>query len=649
MGQTQSSNSPSGPLNNVFPIDFAQDRNLDKLSLVAARILNTPDIYDINNLSRPGVCGDYAVFLKKELTKKLLPYTVTLPDEDGKPVRTEVAYQSIRSSADEAMRKTICSDMVDTMLRVVAVVLACLSSMQVASPSRPRTLKLTQKQSGGGPTDVYQWLVDNGVIESRPIPLPAAPFPDGRPFIDVQIRLKPATRELSNMNFTLRLEDRRTNVVGGEFFVDATTMPRGGLRVKFLDPLTVSAGTSVLPMRIQDSLGSVWAAGALIKPPTSPAFFKSFYATTPEIYLDELLYHLFNQVIGKIVDANKMEKRTATEGAGAIFMELKSGITSSALSALQPTLATYFQGFTPGPPPAIPGFGAGFYPGAAAGIPQQPPAGFPYGIQQQPRPYPLALPAPRPGVFAPPAAPGYYHIPLSASTNIMRLFKEYAKIIPSESTPAVVRAYDLRGTMDPQTRTFRPNVCEDDYWTRKDLGNITPWATFQFLSTKNWEKLSSGQPDIELEREWLDFLNEMTSIYDGVECPTFVVNPNTPKLLQFMSFANIKETTLCAKQDVPYVGFRKIQDTVLRFQGLYAEHTKRMWGVLNSLISIIRDPERKIEVIRLNDAVLNAPSSNKYVRERAAEARRALFDYYTAVERTYVNAIKEIGKDLAKA
>lgn len=669
MGQTQSSDGgPRGALESVFPIDFAQDRNLDKLSMVAARILNTPDIYDINNLSRPGVCGDYAVFLKKELTKKLLPFTVSLPDEKGNPVRTEVVYQSAQASANDATRKLVCGEMVDTMLRVVAVVLACLSSMQVAGPSRPRTLKVLQSgaptQKGGAPIDVYRWLVTNGVIESSPNPIP-----DGANFTGDQVRLRRTTPQLSNYKFSVLFEGKRANAVDGAFMVEeGTGTPTGGFRFVMLDPITVTTGgvtsaISILPLRIKDALGATWAAGAIIKPPTSEPIFKSFWSTTPEIYLDELLYHLFNRVRG--VETGRIEKRTESDGAAALFNELKQTRNSaSVLSALQPVLARYFPGYTPAQPPAIPGYGAGFFPGAAAGFPAAPgfpgaapiqqPA-YPYGAvpQQgpvaQPRPLPYGLPpAIRPGLFVPPTAPGYYHIPLFATNNIRELFKTYANIIPTESTPAVVRAYALRGTMDPNTRKFRPAVCADEYWNKKDLSYITPWATFQFLSTKNWEKLT-GQTDVPMEDEWVSFIRELESIYNGTGCPKFVVPASGMKLLKFMSFTGIKNTKLCEKEDTPFVGFRKVQDGVLRLQGLYAEHTKRVWVILNSLISLIRDPDRKIEVVRLNDAVLRAPSSSQYVKERAAEARRALLDYYTAVERTYVDVIKSIGEDLSSA
>jgi hypothetical protein len=116
---------------NPFPIDSKQSNDLDLLSYVAARILSTPDIYDINNLARPGVCGDYAVFLKKDLEKKLMNF---IADVDGVP--TDVVYQNPNKAIDKIeVRKKICSDMVDALLRAIATIVACLASIQVASPS----------------------------------------------------------------------------------------------------------------------------------------------------------------------------------------------------------------------------------------------------------------------------------------------------------------------------------------------------------------------------------------------------------------------------------------------------------------------------------------------------------------------------------
>ena len=655
-------------LDNVFPIDLAQNQNLDKLSVVASRLLNTPDIYDINNLSRPGVCGDYAVFLQKELTKKLLPYTIELPDAKGVKTRETVVYQSVRAAADESVRKAVCSDMVGSMLRVVAIVLAALSSMQVASPSRPRTLR-SQKGGAGAPPEVtqpYKWLVANGFIAPTPVPLD----PTGTLFTGQRVPINRSAPLPGNANakFTLVFEGLRGGVVNALFLAEGDNMPKDGVRVMFLAPISVpvSAGypaASILPMRILTRSGATFAAGALLRSTVNgEPLFRSFYADTTSrpLYLEQLLYVLFLHQQG--VDIQLPEPRAAADAAGLEFSNLKFAPSNTApiLNKLQATLQEHIRGFTGGiatPPVALPGYGVGTYPAAAAGFP-----GYPGAPVAVPPAYgALARPVPAPGgysLFGPAGAlayrgvpgaaipgAGYYHIPLIATNNIMTIFKKYSKVIPTESSPAVVRAYALRGTSDPATRKFQPRVCDDDYWRKTDLSDITPWATFQFLSTSDWESLKD-QASAKLEPEWDGFLSDLESIYTGENCPKLARVTPGAKLLPLLKFTDIANTKLCKAKETPYVEFRKIQDGILRLQGLYAENTKRMWAILNSLIQIIKDPESKVEMIRLNDAVLKGPSSRAYVEQKARETREALRSYYAAVEREYVGIIKAIGNDL---
>jgi hypothetical protein len=661
MGQTQSSDSGSSRvLENVFPIDPVQDRNLDKLSLVASRLLNTPDIYDINNLARPGVCGDYAVFLQKELTKRLLPYTIELKDAAGNKVRETVLYQSARAGADEETRKAVCSDMVGSMLRVVAIVLACLSSMQVASPSRPRTLK---SQKGGGVpslSEVANWMVANGFIRStgstialnQQVPLLMNnPLESGVP---------------AGTSFNVLFSEEKSRSVEGYFVTK-----EGSIRALFLSPITVTTGrTSILPIRLFDAAGATWAAGVLFKSQTGGLLFCSFVTGQqyPVTRFDYLLYLLFQKSKIGTTTVALPEKRETAIAAGQTFNDLMKvpETMKPQVDNLLYFLRSYIGGdYVAQQPPALPGFGAGMYPPQAAGIPavygaappppptyQAPgvygaaPAGAaPYQARPPVAPYqPLPITP-----YQPQAAvtPGYYHIPLVATNNIMTIFKKYSKVIPLESSPAVVRAFALRGSMDSERRMFQPRVCDDDYWRKNDLSDITPWATFQFLCTQDWESLKD-QNTVKMESEWDEFLSELQTIYNGDRCPTFVRPPGA-KLLPQMKFSNISNTRLCEKAgETPYVGFRKVQDGVLRLQGLYAAHVKKMWAILNSLIQIIKDPQSKVEMVRLNDAVLKGPSSRAYVDQKAAEARRALLQYYKDVEQEYVKTIKAIGDDLPK-
>ena len=68
MGAGQSVHTHAVSVLNPFPVDAKLSHELDKLSMVAARILNTSDIYDIANLalSDASGCGSYAIFLKKK-------------------------------------------------------------------------------------------------------------------------------------------------------------------------------------------------------------------------------------------------------------------------------------------------------------------------------------------------------------------------------------------------------------------------------------------------------------------------------------------------------------------------------------------------------------------------------------------------------
>jgi hypothetical protein len=506
--------------------------------------------------------------------------------------------------------------------------------------------------------------VANGFLPASPIPLDST----GTQFTGQRVPMNRGGSIPGNIKFSLVFEGLRGDVVNALFLAEGDAMPKGSIRVMFLAPISVpvSAGSpsaSILPMRILDAHGATWAAGALLRSTrTGELLFRSFYTDSASrpLYLDELLYILFQRTQG--VDIKLPEPRVAAEAAGLEFGNLKlfPANTASVLNKLQTTLQEHIVGFTSGiaaPPAALPGYGVGAFPAAAAGFPGYPGTGAPavpsaYGA--------LARPIPAPGGYslfgpagamayrgAPAAFPGagYYHIPLIATNNIMTIFKKYSKVIPMESSPAVVRAYALRGTSDPETRKFQPRVCDDDYWRKTDLSDITPWATFQFLSTSDWESLKD-QASAKLEPEWDGFLSDLESIYTGDNCPRLTRVTPGAKLLPLLKFTDIANTKLCKFKETPYVEFRKIQDGILRLQGLYAENTKRMWAILNSLIQIIKDPESKVEMIRLNDAVLKGPSSHAYVEQKAREAREALRSYYAAVEREYVGIIKAIGNDL---
>ena len=122
--------STAAGLENPFPITPALEKDLIRLSFVVSRLLNSPDIYDLNNLARPGACGDYAVFLKEKLEKRLLPFIADVSDE-----QIAVVYQNpLKAFSSAERRKLVCQNLTDTMLRLVSIVVACLASLQFESP-----------------------------------------------------------------------------------------------------------------------------------------------------------------------------------------------------------------------------------------------------------------------------------------------------------------------------------------------------------------------------------------------------------------------------------------------------------------------------------------------------------------------------------
>ena len=107
------------------------EKSLDIMSLIVARILSTPDIYDLNNLKKEGVCGDYIVLLKEQLMKSevFMPYH-TVSGED-------ILYQSPdKLIPNPETRKRVCKELAESALSIVAIVVSCLASIQISTKTR---------------------------------------------------------------------------------------------------------------------------------------------------------------------------------------------------------------------------------------------------------------------------------------------------------------------------------------------------------------------------------------------------------------------------------------------------------------------------------------------------------------------------------
>lgn len=664
MGAAGSKGAGSGvSVENPFPVSPTLNRDLDKLSMVAARILSSPDIYDIENLSRPGVCGDYVVLLKKHVEKEvklslenqraadaiLQPFTAEA-DIDGKgKKRVEIYYGNPRKAMTDKAREEICKTLTNSLLRTIAIIVASLASIQVAMPSRKAAVSgiAVPVQKGGGVNEVLNWLTQNGYILN--------------PRLTGSMRLQVFTPELSgrmgDAHFNLTLDTTTGNVTTGTITAKGTPkgepeFPAGALRVQFMDPVSVvpaPGNVQVLPMRLLDAGSMPWAAGFLFQ-----REFKSFN-TRPgpqraqTIDFTTLLYYLFRKTQGLPVQLARQpetqaEIHTANSTYNRVLRSIQStGSPQDLITVIQPFLAEAGLGaqamFAP---PAAPGYAPpGYAPQAYA-------------------PYPGVAPVvPYPGVAAAayPAGPGglargpgligapqtlQYTIPQSATKTLLDTLKDYRGKLAIENSPAAIRAQALAGAPLPN-RDIKTNLCQDPYWTQPSLSQVYPWATLQFLCVKDWSTLTGDRSKVVFESEWDTFIEELGKTYskEANDCPELVRDGNL-KFLDRMKITNVQRLAACSTGGIAQVKFKEVNDGLLEIQGLYERHVPRMWAILNRLIFLIKDPDTGIEHVRLNPEVLKAASSDQYVSDIAKEARELIATFYNSIENAYVRAAKDL-------
>jgi hypothetical protein len=241
-----------------------------------------------------------------------------------------------------------------------------------------------------------------------------------------------------------------------------------------------------------------------------------------------------------------------------------------------------------------------------------------------------------------------YDIPTTATNIITERFKSFRTLIPTQSCPAAVRAQTL-AALENRDRTVQTGVCRDQYWIQPNLSKIYPWAAFQFLCIKDWKNLAEdptralARSDM-FEPEWNTFLNGLRGVYDSAPLLDRG-SGGQAKFLDQMRFTKVADIPLCKASQNPRVRFKEVQEGLQRLQFLHQQHVKNMWKVINDLIIIIQDPETKTEVVRLHPNVISSTakmSSADYVKQKAAEARGFLAQFYVDVEAAYMDSTKAL-------
>jgi hypothetical protein len=508
---------------------------------------------------------------------------------------------------------------------------AALASIQVAVPSRKVIVSGLIQQQGGGHSDVQQWLAQKQYISATDLSKPA-----GTP-IEITIRIP--TIQAKKIHFYLTLQPSTGKLTEGTITVRGTPpgepeMPRGALRIQFLNPVNIPSPTpqSVLPIRLLDVAGMPWYAGILYE-----NILRSFHSD-PTKTLDKqnidftmLLEALFRKTQGYPAD---LPKRAELQTANNTFLLLQNSDSIDPLvNALRDFLYTYAKWqpglAAPGYPPGAP------IPGYAPPPPGY--GGYPYGAPPPPVAAGLPLAAPTTSLLrAGPLAPlqqMQYTIPQSASKTLLETLKSFRQQLALENSPAAMRAQALAGVVLPN-RDVQTNVCNDPFWTLPNLSRVYPWATLQFLCVKDWATLTGDRSKVEFAPQWDTFLDGIFGASGVYKSPLRV--EKTGKFLDQIKVKDFDKFAVCSS---PRVRPKQVKDALLEIQGVYERHVANMWGILNALIVILKDPETKTEFVRLHPGVTAGASSKAYIDEVANKARDLIATFYVEIESKYVTAI----------
>ena len=629
MGNTTSSTvSTTTP----FAISDSTNTDLNRLSFIATRLLSSSDLYDVENLAKPGTCGNYSVVLQKGIENTLLPFVVDLDNNQ----MSEVFYHDPRKAfTDLEKRKKVCKDLTHSMLRVIATVTAALASIQVVkSRSRDAIVMAAEKQKGGDIQAVGKWLRDAGFIsEYRTAGTPMDFVTPG------------GMHSARDATFKLTLEYSAGNMSYGLFQAIGGRYPHGTLRIFFLYQILLpGTQTYVMPVRIVDKAGRTWVAGILVE-----GRFKSFVEKTPPEYMTAILERLFLTAAGEQVQSGYPETRSELALADDVFNKLQK--SQSPIPLLQ-TLNRYFSEMGIGYQPVAypqPGYPQPGYPQPGYPQPGYPQAGYPQPVYPQPiypsPAYPPAYPRPgypqagypsqyQPGSVAlrPQGDMGQYDLPINAVRYILDRLKYFQKGVATQSCPAEERAATLMGAGFDESRNIRTAICNDPYWKKSNLNDVHPWATFQFLAIDEWENAGDRSKPT-LNSEWTSFLDGLKNIYEDK------FNRQSPFLDQ-ARFSGMDKLPVCTTGGV--ANQAKVFAGINELQTLYKSHVTKIWSLINSLIVVIQHPETKKDIIRFHPNVLRSgKSSRKNVGQVAKDTMVALREHYLAIETTYYRVAKD--------
>jgi hypothetical protein len=608
-------NGSSISTSNPFPVNEKIVKNLARLSYGTARILNTEDIYYLFNLNKPGPCGNYAIFKKKNIGIKLLPF---IADISG--AAQEFLYQDSFKAVSNDIRKEVCDDLAKTMLRTVSIIVACMASIQIySSMVKARYDEVVPPTQRGGDNTIKDWLSRHNYIKASADDV-------------YTLKDKPS----------LMLDFMESK----DYSIEATLTDTSSLktiRLIFLEPVAVDAQERGVAVCMADEARTL-ACGILYNNEYLPfdlskrrrnfGEFSQTLMTSPIRTEPATSYQLF-LIINRLIEENKDK---------AIAELLARHFSSTSGLGSLGGLGNRGTGLGLGDRGLGNGLGLGLGNGLGLGLGNGLGLGLGRGLGdrgiglaarslqvalgQRSNAFPFANVGPQTG--GPIKGP--------AQQYILKFFENCRKMVPIEESPAARRVRTIV-TGEDANRRAQPNICQDPYWTKANLGEIYPWATLQFLSVKDWNSL--GTPDVKLEPEFADFLTNLRNLYKD---KLVIVAKKDGKRLEDLSFSGISKLALCQPgKEIKAFDIKVIQDLLAQMNILYANHVENMTAIINSLIIEIDDQNTK--VYRLNPNIFKSGKATSiFINEKAKEARTKLSAFYIQVETIYLEIIKRLAK-----
>jgi hypothetical protein len=672
-------------LNDPFPLDEKGRKDLNLLSHITARILATADIYDIYNLNKPGTCGDYSLFLKDKIVQQLLPFASEFNKKDINQKGTSQVYlyqNSLKVFDDAVTRKQICSELATSIMRLVTTVVACLASIQykeavdkgpidiiMAPPPPVATAPAPLRQIGGSRDSVMTWFQTNG-YSAAPVPGAAA-----RELILTSPNPLYPNFKLFPIGSTGALTSWILQVDPGSA-AGFPILSRGGFRVQIIDPISIPGlppgSETLLPIRIYETTAT-WIVGVL-----RGRVFKLLDDQADTIFDPfEVIFNLFMRSAGQ---PGELPERQPVRVAQSLAVFQRASLTgpTTILQTLTPYLLRDAPGFdpaliaatayprgVPGAPygiPGYPGYAGGPY-GAGSPYGAAPPygAGGPYGAGT---PYGAVAPAyggvpgttgytipppyrSGPGIAQPfnvaTSAAGYADVPPAAVGIFFKELEIQKRTFVGSSCPAAMRATTLAGSIH-RDRTVSTNVCVDEFWKKRTLDTIYPYATLQLLCTDDITKMGSPDPR-NMSQTWVDFIEALRQVYPSVPAgaKTQLIPSIEPRDKYFLSQLGYRMGTLdlCKTGPTVTVDYPIVQEALRKINLAYVTHVAKMWDILNALVIVIQDPDTKKDLVRLNPTLLQG-STKKNIDAIATNAMKLIAIHYVEIEKIYTDAVKAL-------